>query len=68
MRTLEVMNQTNERIDRRTDNLEGRQRMGDRRASELRTEHIMESEVGLDYCEHCFEMICSMFHLAPLAE
>lgn len=65
MRTFEVMNQTNERIDRRTDNLEDRQRTGDRRASELRTEHIMGNEVGLDYCGDCFEMVCWMFHLAP---
>jgi hypothetical protein len=28
MKTLEVMNQTNERIDKRTDNLEDRQRFG----------------------------------------
>jgi len=35
MRTLEMMNQTNERIDRTTDNLEGRQCVDNGRGSRV---------------------------------
>lgn len=68
MRTFEVMNQTNERIDRRTDNLEDHQRIDDRRASESRTEHIMGNEEGSGCCGHCFEVVCLKFHLPPYEE
>lgn len=44
MKTLEVMNQVKERIDKRTDNLEERQRVGDGTSRITNRENKEESE------------------------
>ena len=65
-KTLEVMNQMNERIDKRTDNLEDRQRIGNGSIfSELPTGRITGSEVAQDCCGHYFETAYSVFRLVP---
>ena len=65
MRTLEVMNQMNERIDKRTDNLEIVRvvEMGEHAGP--RTGRITGNEGGWDCCGHCFEAAYSTFRLAP---
>lgn len=67
MKTLDAMNQTNERIDKRTDNLEARQSPRMETRPDLRTEHITENEGGRDYCGHCFASVCLRSRL-PLWE
>jgi hypothetical protein len=64
MRTFDVMNQTNEMIDKKTDNLKERQRV-EMGHPESQTEYTAENEGGWDCCGNCFETVYLTFHFPP---